>query len=88
MVRRRVKDLPSQGIKQQLVLDYGLWATTVRLLEVIPCAIQWTWVKGHQTQGAGSQWKLDIELNKSCDTKAELGRSAHHEGDIDPFSPD
>jgi len=39
VVRRGARDLPSLGLKQQLVLDYNLLATTVRLLEVIPCAI-------------------------------------------------
>lgn len=86
VVWRGASNLPSMCIKQQLVLYYDLWATTARLLEVIPCTIQWTQVKRHQTQGAGSQWKLDVELNKFCDQKAEVGRSTHQEGDIDPFS--
>ena len=53
VVRRGQNKVPTMGIKQQLVLDYDLWATTERLQEALPCLIQWDWVKGHQTQGEG-----------------------------------
>ena len=88
VVRRGGSEAPTLGIKQQLLLDYDLWATTERLLHVIPCNIQWTWVKGHQTQRAGSKWKLDVELNNFCDKKAETGRSLRQVGNADPFFPD
>ena len=42
VVRRGIRKLQYLGIKQQLVLDYDLWVTIARLLEISPCAIQWT----------------------------------------------
>ena len=51
VIRRGTKKVPKLGIKQQLVLDYDLWATTERLQAELICNIQWEWVKGHQTQG-------------------------------------
>ena len=53
VVRRGQVTTPKLGIKQQLVLDYDLWATTERLKKVLPCKIRWEWVKGHQTVGMG-----------------------------------
>ena len=37
VVRRGKEKVAKLGIKQQLVLDYDLWATTERLREVLPC---------------------------------------------------
>ena len=88
VVRRGECPLPSLGVKQQLVLDYDLWATTARLLEELPCEVQWKWVKGHQTVGKGPKWKLDVALNNFCDSKAESGRAQLGEGEHDPFFPD
>ena len=88
MVRRGGCPLPSLGVKQQLVLDYDLWATTSRLLEVLPCKVNWQWVKGHQTLGTGPKWKLDVALNTFCDSKAEAGRTQLGTGELDPFFPD
>ena len=55
VVRRGASSLPPLGIKQQLVLDYDFWATTTRLLEAIPCNVQWKWVKGHYALETGPQ---------------------------------
>lgn len=85
MIRQGQFSLPSLGVKQQLVLDCDLWAATHRLLEVLPCTIQWTLVKGHQTKGKGIKWVLDIEINNFCDKKAEQGRFALQPRDLDPF---
>ena len=71
VVRRGKLDTPKLGIKQQLTLDQDLWATTQRLLKALPCKIQWRWIKGHQTQGQGKKWKVEIEINHLCDKKAE-----------------
>ena len=70
VVRRGRNKVPTLGIKQQLVLDYDLWATTEQLQEALPCVIQWDWVKGHQTQGEGKKWKLNVALNTFCDKKS------------------
>ena len=74
VVRRGTHTVPRLGIKQQLALDYDLWATTERLQEALLCKIRWEWAKGHQTQGRGSKWKLDVEINNFCDCQAELAR--------------
>ena len=47
VVRRGRQMAPKMGIKQQLVLDYDLWATTDRLQAALPCVIYWEWVKEH-----------------------------------------
>ena len=88
VVRRGKTAVPRLGIKQQLVLDYDLWATTERIITAIPCIINWKWVKGHQAQGAGSRWRLDVALNSFCDKKAEAARTLNSQGDPDPFFPD
>ena len=41
VVRRGKTSLPKMGIKQQLILDHDLWATTQRLSQEIQCAIRW-----------------------------------------------
>ena len=41
VVRREQRKFPRLGIKQQLVLDYDLWATTERILQALPCIIKW-----------------------------------------------
>ena len=41
LVRRGKEMVPRLGIKQQLVLDYDLWATTERLQEALKCNIKW-----------------------------------------------
>ena len=43
MVRRGKVHLPTLGIKQQLVLDYDMWATTKILLTALPYDIKWNW---------------------------------------------
>mgnify|MGYP000264414649 CR=1 FL=1 len=55
VIRRGKKKVPKLGVKQHLVLDYGLSATTERLQAEMACNIQWEWVKGHQIQGFGSK---------------------------------
>ena len=80
--------VPRLGIKQQLVLGYDLWATTERLQAILPCTICWKWVKGHQTQGTGSTWKVEVALNDFCDKKSEEARSLPPAGHCDPFFPD
>ena len=87
VIRRGTHKVPRLGIKQQLVLDYDLWATTERLQDEILCNIKWKWVKGHQTQGQGSKWKLEVAVNNFCDTKAEEASSAPSLGG-GPFFPD
>ena len=49
VVRRGSTKVPRLGIKQQLLLDYNLWATTEWLREALPCTLHWEWIKGHQT---------------------------------------
>ena len=88
VVRRGQTKVPRLGIKQQLVLDYDLWATTEQILNALPGTIKWKWVKGHQEQGAGSKWRLDVALNTFCDKKAEAARALEPQGDNDPFFPD
>ena len=88
VVRRGQKHLPKLGIKQQLVLDYDMWATTHRLLQALSCKIQWKWVKGHQQQQQKAPWKLEIDLNNFCDKKAESARALEPGPDPDPFLPD
>ena len=56
VIRRGTHTVPRLGTKQQLVLDYDLWATTERLQAAIMCNIRWEWVKCHHTQGTGSKW--------------------------------
>lgn len=45
-------------------------------------------MKGHQTQGEGPTWKLDVELNNFCDNKVETGRTAQQDMETDPVYPD
>ena len=79
VVRRGKKMLPRLGIKQQLVLDYDLWATAERLQKALKCNIKWKLVKGHQTQGKGSKWKLEIDINNFCDKHAEVAEVSRKE---------
>ena len=85
---RKQKAVLKLGIKQQLVLDYDLCETTERLQEALPSNIIWEWVKGHQTQGVGHKWKLEVALNNFCDKKSEQTRLIEHMVDPDPFFPD
>ena len=80
--------MPKLGIKQQLTLDHDSWATTHRLLETITCNIRWRWVKGHQPQGSGKHWKVEVALNNFCDKKAGAARSLRQGLELDPFFPD
>ena len=80
--------VPRLGTKQQLVLDYDLWGTTERLKKALKCHIKWEWVKGHQTQGMGSKWKLEIDVNNFCDKHAEVAREDPQREESDPFFPD
>ena len=88
MVRRGGTKVPRLGIKQQLVLDYDLWSTTERLQEALHSTIHWEWVRGHQTQGRGSKWNLDIAINSFCDRQAEKVRVKYSTVRNDPFYPD
>ena len=53
VVRRDQNKIPTLGIKQQLALDYDLWATTQRLQEVLVRKIQLGMDKGTPDSG---QW--------------------------------
>ena len=80
VVRRRIALVPTLGIKQQLVLHYDLWATAQRIQKALPCTINWMWVKRHQKQGQGPNWKVEIEINNVCDQQADMARLLGQEG--------
>ena len=80
--------MPKLGIKQQLTLDGDLWATTHRLLVAIKCKIRWRWVKRHQSQGSGKNWKVEVAINNSCDEQAGAARNLRQGLELDPSFPD